>query len=162
VCVITTEAEEPSPMIDHSKCTHPRTKTARTACRKAQEELDAAVARHPASSSPTKRSSDAKQKVPQSRRRLPSMVSPLIRPVIEAAKARGLRILVASDPEHGVNQAFMIVNPQRPNCELLAGIFKASLQGDATRAEYYHIEEGEMKQLSRRRALLDVNALSSI
>jgi len=147
-------------MIDHSKCTHARTKAARTACRKAREELDASVARHPASSSPAQQPTRAKKTVPQSKRRLPSMISPLLLPVIEAARQKGLQILVASDPEHGVHQAFMIGNPLKPSCELLAGIFKASLRGDGIRAEYYHVESGELRQLSRRRALLDVNDLA--
>lgn len=140
-------------MFDHANCTHPKTKVARAACRREHaaaemngNDLSSAVARHPAKGRGT---------------RLPSMIAPKLRPIIDAAKAKGLRIRLATDAPDGVEQAFVIMNPKRPNCQLIAEAFAAASKGREGKAEFYHVEDDRSRQLSRQRALADVDTLAS-
>lgn len=139
-------------MFDHSNCKHAATKVARAACRRnhalsESQSLSESVEHHPAGKS-----------VP--RTRLPSMIAPKLRPIVDAAKAKGLKIRVATDPAEGVEQAFVIVNPKKPDCELIAEIFKSARRGFEGRAEFFHIEGGRSRQLSRQRAMADIDTLA--
>lgn len=136
-------------MLDHTNCTHASTKTARAACRRDHaKELDNSVARHPSSGG--RRGS-----------RLPSMIAPKLRDVIDRAKEKGLKIRLATDAPDGVEQAFVIMNPKKPNCQLVAEAFQAASKGREGRAEFYHVEDDRSRQLSRQRALLDVDAMAA-
>lgn len=136
-------------MFDHTNCKHPHSKVARAKCRRDHtEQLDASVARHPAKGGQRRGS------------RLPSMIAPKLRDVIDLAKSRGLKIRLATDAPEGVEQAFVIMNPKRPNCQLVAEAFQAASKGREGRAEFYHVEDDRSRQLSHQRALLDVDTLA--
>ena len=133
-------------MFSHENCNHPKTKVARAACRRAHQEADDSAARHPAGKARAGR--------------LPSMISPKLRPLIDAAKAKGLRIRVMTDAPDGVEQGFIISNPKKSNCELIAEAFAAARKGSEGRAEFFHVESGRTRQLSKARALADIDTLA--
>lgn len=132
-------------MFSHENCAHPRTKVARAACRR-EHMTTTSKSHHPAGKGRPGR--------------LPSLIPEKLKPIIDAARNRGLRVSVATDPPDGVEQAFIIRNPRRPDCELIAEAFRAARKGMQGRAEFYHIEGGRSRQLSRARALADVEYLA--
>lgn len=142
-------------MYSHEQCTHPKTKVARAACRRDHQTGDA-QGKQPVGKKNT--TGAARDKVRGAR--LPSLIAPKLRPVIDKAKAKGLKIRIATDPADGVEQAFVILNPKRPDCELIAEAFRAASTGREGRAEFWHVEEGKSRQLSSRRALDDLDQLA--
>lgn len=137
-------------MFDHTNCAHPHTKVARAACRRANAAaVDDAVKRHPAGKGQPRGS------------RLPSMIAPKLRDVVDLAKERGLKIRLITDPPEGVEQGFVIMHPRKPNCQLIAEAFAAASRGRQGRAEFYHVEDDHARQLSHHRALLDVDSLAN-
>ena len=131
-------------MFSHENCKHPRTKVARAACRRAHQEKS--EQNHPAGKTRGGR--------------LPSMIAPKLRPIIDTAKAKGLKIRVMTDAPEGVEQGFIIYNPKKSDCELIAEAFAAARKGTEGRAEFYHVEEGRSRQLSKARALADIDTLA--
>lgn len=129
-------------MFDHSKCTHDRTKVARAACRRAHTTSDS-------------KKSPAPKRTP----RLPSVIAPKLRPIIDAAKQRGLNIRVGTDAPDGVEQMFIITGKGKPNCQLVAEAFQAASTGREGRASFWHIEDERSRQLSAKRALEDLDRL---
>jgi hypothetical protein len=138
-------------MFDHTNCSHPHSKVARAACRREhQAALDDSVRRHPANG----------KKQPRGQR-LPSMIAPKLRPIIDHAKEKGLKIRLVTDAPEGVDQAFVILNPKRANCQLIIEAFQAASKGREGRAEFYHVEDGKSRQLSTQRAMADIDTLAS-
>lgn len=134
-------------MYSHENCDHPRTKVARAACRREQEASSESKKNHPAG----KRRNGP---------RLPSMIAPKLRPLVDKAKAKGLKIRLSTDMADDVEQAFVISNPKRPDCELIAEAFRSARGTGSGRTEYWHIEDGLERQLSRQRALEDIERLA--
>ena len=136
-------------MMDHTNCAHAHTKVARAACRRAHaEEITEATDRHPAGNGQRRGA------------RLPSMIAPKLRDIVDAAKAKGLKIRLATDAPEGVEQAFVIFSSKRPDCQLIAEAFAAARKGTEGRAEFYHVENDRSRQLSKARALADVETLA--
>lgn len=134
-------------MFDHSKCDHPSTKVARAACRRAHT---------PAADKVTGKTSGARRGT-----RLPSMIAPKLRPVIDHARDLGLKIRVITDPPEGVEQGFVIMHPKRPDCQLIAEAFASARKGIDGKAEFYHVEDNRSRQLSRQRAVADLDKLAT-
>lgn len=130
-------------MFDHSNCTHDKTKVARAACRRAHTSSDDVTGK----------------KSPKRGPRLPSVIAPKLRPIIDAAKQRGLNIRVGTDAPDGVEQMFIITGRGTPNCQLVAEAFRAASAGREGRAEFWHIEDERSRQLSAKRALEDLERL---
>lgn len=127
----------------HEHCSHPKTKVARAACRR-------------------ERAGDKPDHTDKARvgGRLPSMIAAKLRPLIDAARDRGLVVKQVHDAPDGVAQAFMIHKKGKPDCQLIAESFRAARQGYEGKAEFYHIEGGQSRQLSRQRALDDLDRLA--
>lgn len=132
-------------MMSHEGHDHPATKVARAACRRNHATSTASPP-----TNPRRRGG-----------RLPSMIAPKLRPLIDAAKAKGLRISLATDAPDGVEQAFVIIHPKRPNCQLIAEAFRAASKGREGRTEFYHVEDDRSRQLSRARAMADLDRLAA-
>lgn len=133
-------------MYSHENCKHDKTKVARAACRRERAGASDSQDRHPAGKARNGR--------------LPSMIAPKLRELIDRAKAKGLKIRLMADMPDGVEQAFVIINPKRTDCELVAEAFTSARKGIEGRAEFYHIEEGKSRQLSKARAFADLDALA--
>lgn len=144
-------------MYSHENCTHPRTKVARAACRREHATNESSQSRHPAGKGErTSKATRERVRGP----RLPSIIAPKIKPLVDAAKAKGLKVRLSTDPPDGVEQAFVITNPKKPDCELIAEAFQAATKGRSGRTEYWHVEEGRARQLSRQRAIEDLDLLA--
>lgn len=139
-------------MFSHENCKHAKTKVARAACRREHSPLpeprtaEGSQARHPAGKARGGR--------------LPSMIAPKLRPLVDHARQIGLKIRVMTDAPDGVEQGFIIYNPKRTDCELIAEAFTAARKGAEGRAEFFHVEGGRSRQLSKARALADINMLA--
>lgn len=136
-------------MFSHENCAHPKTKVARAACRRAHASDTTGNGEHPA------------QKAVRGRGpKLPSVIAPKLRPLVDEAKARGLKIRMVTDPPEGVEQGFVIMHPKKPNCQLIAEAFRAASKGREGKAEFYHVEDNRSRQLSRARALADLESMT--
>lgn len=137
-------------MFSHENCKHPKTKVARAACRREHTPIPgqraASESRHPAGKARGGR--------------LPSMIAPKLRPLVDAARARGLKIRVMTDAPDGVEQGLVFYSPRKPDCELIAEAFAAARKGSEGRAEFFHREGDRSRQLSKARALADIDALA--
>lgn len=139
-------------MFHHDNCDHPRTKVARAACRR----------NHASASVVTGKSPNTEKRAKTGRGpRLPSVIVPKLRPIIDRAKELGLNIRVATDAPDGVEQMFIIRAKGKPNCSMIAEAFRAASQGREGKAEFYHIEDDRTRQLSKQRALADLETLAA-
>lgn len=91
---------------------------------------------------------------------MPSVIAPKLRPLIDAAKERGLNVRLGTDAPDGVEQMFIITGKGKANCQLVAEAFQAASTGREGRAEFWHIEDQRSRQLSAKRALEDLDSLT--
>lgn len=134
-------------MFDHANCTHDKTKVARAACRRA----------HDTTTKTTGKTAGGRPRQP----RLPSMIAPKLRPLVDEAKAKGLRIRVMTDAPDGVEQGFVITSPRKPNCQVIIEAFQAATKGREGRAAFYRVEDDRSRQLSSTRAKQEIDALAT-
>lgn len=132
---------------NHASCTHPATKVARAACRREHARHDDIPAQRNRRSTGT---------------RLPSMIAPKVRPIIDAAKERGLTVRLSYDTPAGVEQMFVIrPKGKATNCEIIAEAFASVVKGREGKAAFFIVRDDKSRQLSKSRVMAELDALAN-